>query len=481
MQKPAENQKNSTGITKTVSGIRGLDELLHGGLPTGRLTLVSGGPGTGKTILALEFLYRRALAGEPGLFTSFEERAESVRINTRSLGWDLAGLEESGRLLMLNPELPPGIVKSGRFDIQGLLGILAGRVQALGARCIVLDALDAVLRNFSDDLQRRNQLDILHNWLVDQGLTCLLTVKAAQQGDTIYPFLDYMADCVLLLDQRVKDQVRTRRIRVIKYRGSGFMSNEYPYVISGGVKILPVSTVSLEHRALGEPVSSGQPDLDALLGGGFRRSASILLTGASGTGKTTLASVFARAVCQQGEPLLYVNFEESRAAMVDNMLSAGIDLHPFVEKGLLKIITAMPESMGVEEHLVRILNIMDAFDPRHVVLDAISACRRMGSEKAGFDFLVRLLAAGKTRGITCLFINQGGGANWPQTISGIGISSLIDTVMMLQYMEAGGEIQRKLLVLKSRGSRHSNRFSRLIINDQGIELTELPSGSEPAW
>jgi len=477
MPKPDKNPNNRFAIAKIRTGIRGLDEMLHGGLPAGRMTLVSGGPGTGKTLLALEFLYRKSLAGEAVLFLSFEERAQSFRLNARSLGWDLAALEQSGRLGLMNPELSNNIVKAGRFDIQGLLAILAGRVKALGARCIVLDALDAVLRTFSDERQQMDQLDILRRWLDEMGLTGVLTVKVSPRGDAIYPFLDYMADCVLYLDQRMNAQVRTRRVRVIKYRGSDFMGNEYPYVISGGIRILPVSGISLVHNALGERMTSGHPGFDQLLGGGFRRSASILLAGASGTGKTTLANIFVRGICQQGERVLYLNFEESGEAMVDEMLSVGIDLHPFLEQGLLEIRTAMPEAMGVESHLLRIFDILESFNPRHVIVDAISACRRMGSPRAGFDLLVRLLNACKKQGITCMFINQSEDGESLHQISTIGISSLIDTAIVLEYLEAAGELQRRLLVLKSRGSRHSSRFSRMIISDDGIEL---PAASEPA-
>lgn len=479
MQKTTENRKNNADIAKVATGIRGLDDVLQGGVPAGRMTLVSGGPGTGKTILGLEFLYRGALDGEPGLFVSFEERAESFRINARSLGLDLERLEKAGRLLVMNPELPVGIVRIGAFDIQGLLAILAGRVKIMGVRRIVFDALDVILRTFDNDEQKRDQLDALHKWLDEQRLTCVLSVKTSPQLDLIYPFLDYMADCVLSLDQRVIDQVRTRRLRVVKYRGSGFKSNEHPYIISfGGLIILPVSTVSLVHKPLGERITSGHPGLDELLGGGYRRSASILLAGASGTGKTTLASIFAQAACRKGERVLYLQFEQSREAMADEMLSVGVDLRPILEQGLLEIRTAMPEALGVEEHLVRILNIMDVFAPRHVVVDAVSACRRMGPEKTSFDFLVRLLAACKAQGITCLFINQTDDTAALHEISGAGISSLIDTVLVLQYLEKAGEIHRRLLVLKSRGSRHSNRFCRLIITDRGIELAELPAASE---
>jgi circadian clock protein KaiC len=341
----------------------------------------------------------------------------------------------------------------------------------LGAGRVVLDAVDVPLRLFGDPEREREQLHLLHDWLRDQALTAILTVKADPDGRQIYPFLDFMADCVVHLDQRMSGQRRTRRLKIVKYRGSGFLSNEYPYVITtGGVVLMPVSTLSLQHQVSERRVSSGNSGLDDMLGGGYRQGTCILLTGPTGAGKTTLASVFVEAACRRGERALSVNFEEAPEAVILGMLSAGIDLRPCLDAGTLRFLTSMPESMGVEEHLAALLEAMKEFAPRHLVVDAISACVRMGSEEAAFDFLVRLLSICKERGITCVFTNQSVAAQAFHEISGIGISSLVDTVLVLQYADDGEGLRRRLLVMKSRGTAHSPRYHDVVISDRGIRI-----------
>jgi circadian clock protein KaiC len=466
-------------LSKMATDIAGLDEILEGGLPKGRTTLVSGGPGTGKTVLGLEFLYRGAVAGEPGILVAFEERADAVRQNAASLGWDLAPLEQAGQLFLMEARLDPQVVLSGSFDLQGLLAIIGGQATTMGARRIVIDALDVLLRIFDDPARERNQIYALHDWLMDRQMTAILTVKTSPGGEAAprYEFLDFMADCVIYLDQRVTGQVSTRRLRVIKYRGSGFGRNEYPYVITGeGISLLPISTAGLGHEPLGPKVSSGHPRLDSIMDGGYRRASCALIAGTSGTGKTTLACTFARAACERGEKVLYINFEESEGAMVSAMLSPAIDLRPALQAGTLQVMTAMPEAMGAEEHLVRAFKALEVFQPQHVVVDAISSCKRMGTEQVAFEYVVRLVNACKERGITCILINQAAGFKEEQEISGIGISSLVDTVIFLRYIDVGGEINRMLLVMKSRGSKHSNQYREFLITDQGIDVADVYVG-----
>ena len=459
-------------IPKVPTRIAGLDEILEGGVPRGRTTLTSGGPGSGKTVLGLEFLCRGALAGDPGVFVTFEERAEAVRMNARSMGWDLAAMEKAGKLAIVEARLSGDEVLSGDFDIQGLLTIVGGHATRIRARRVVMDALDVLLRVYGDLQRERSELSRLHDWLIDRGMTSVLSVKTYRDGDngSQYEFLDFMADCVIRLDQRVLGQVATRRVRVVKYRGSGFGTNEYPYVIGErGIVIFPLTHSELPHRAMGQKVSSGLAGLDVMLHGGFQRGSCILIAGSSGTGKTTLASAFARAATSRHEKVLYLSFEESKEAMCAGMLSAGIDLRPVLRGKKLMVQTSLPEAMGSDNHLIRALETIDRFKPDHVIIDAISACARMGSKQAAFDYLIRLVAVVKERGITCIMTNQslaGGG----EELSGIGFSSVVDTVIELRFVDAGQEIGRQILVVKSRGSGHSNRREPYFMTSQGIEF-----------
>ena len=467
-------------IPKVRTKIAGLDEILAGGLPQGHTTVVSGGPGSGKTVLGLEFLCRGAMAGEPGVFVTFEERAEAIRLNALSMGWDLATLEKAGKMAIIEARLPGEEIVSGDFDIQGMLAIAGGHVKRIGARRIVMDALDVLLRIYGDSKREHNELSRLHNWLTDQGLTSVLSVKTLRdenQGSQ-YEFLDFMADCVIRLDHRVVGQVATRRLRVIKYRGSGFGTNEYPYVFGEhGIVLFPLTTAELTHKPLGEKVSTGLKGLDLMLNGGFRLASCILISGNSGAGKTTLASTFAQAACLRGERVLYLNFEESKEAMISGMLSPGIDLRPSIRDKKLLIQTAMPESTGSDNHLNRIMETIESFKPNHLILDAISACVRMGSKQSAFDFMMRLVSVVKGQGITSILTNQSSSNSRignDEELSGIGFSSVVDAVVQLRFAETDQEITRQILVVKSRGSAHSNRRQLYVITDRGIEFPDSP-------
>jgi circadian clock protein KaiC len=469
-------------IPKVPTQVSGLDEVLEGGFPRGRTTLASGGPGSGKTVLGLEFICRGALAGEPGVFVTFEEGAKAIRRNAMSMGWDLPALEKAGKVAIVEARFDGEEVLSGEFDILGLLAIVGGHAKRIRARRVVMDALDVLLRVFGDPRRERDELYRLHDWLIKQGMTSILSVKAHGGEDMAsqYEFLEFMADCVLRLDHRVSGQVATRRLRVIKYRGSGFGTNEYPYVIGeSGIVLFPLTHSELTHRPLGKKVSSGLAGLDAMLNGGFRRASCVLIAGSSGTGKTMLASAFAQAASRRQEKVLYLNFEESQEAMISGMLSTGIDLRPALRTQKLMVQTALPEAMGSDNHLIRALQAMDSFKPDHLVLDAISACVRMGSEQAAFDYLMRLVNVVKERGITCILTNQITGlAGGGEELSGIGFSSVVDAVIHLRFVDAGQEIGRQILIIKSRGSGHSNRRESFYITDQGIEFPNnlrLPS------
>lgn len=471
-------QRKRRPLPKVPSQITGLDEILEGGFPRGRTTLVGGGPGSGKTVMGLEFLCRGAMAGDAGVFVAFEERASAVRMNALSMGWDLGALEKAGKIAIVEARLPATAVLSGDFDIEGLLAIVRGQAKRIRAKRVVMDAIDVLLRVYSDRQRERNELSKLHDWLLDQELTSILSVKAYREGEggggTQYEFLDFMADCVIRLDHRVDGQVATRRLRVIKYRGSGFGTNEYPYVIGEhGIVLFPVTKAELTHKPLGEKVSSGLTGLDRMLDGGFRRASCILISGNSGTGKTTLVSTFANAACHRGERVLCLNFEESKEALVSGMLSAGIDLLPSIRAKKLLIQTALPESMGSDGHLIRAVDTIERFKPHHVVVDAVSACLRMGSEQAAFDFMMRLISVVKERGISVLLTNQiFGVTHGEEALSGIGFSSVVDAVVQLRYAETDNVINRQILIVKSRGSGHSNRRQSFSITDRGIQFSE---------
>lgn len=479
---PRNTDNDPIPIPKIPTGVRGLDEILHGGIPEQSVTLIEGGPGTGKTMLGLESLYRSALAGRPAVFVTFEESADAVRRNARAMGWDLETLEKEGKFFLFHAPIEHNAVRSGQFNIQPLLAIIQGKAQQIGAKLIMIDALDVLMRIFNDPAAETNEIYSLHDWLAENEFTTLLTVKR-YTSDTVrqYEFLGFMADCVLLLDLRVEAQVATRRLRVIKYRGSGFGSNEYPYIINeNGSIILPISRISLERVTPGGRVSSGIPELDTLLDGGFQTNSSILVTGATGTGKTTLACTFVREMYRRKERSLYISFEESDQNIVAAMKSPGIDLRPALESGGLRFLSLMPESNGLEQHLVEIFRTFDEFKPRYLVVDAVSATRRMGGSPVAFTFMMRLIDFCRQRQITSLLLNQIDRTDTTGDFSGIGIASILDTVVLLDYVKSGSRLLRTLLVLKSRGSRHSNQYHQYQVTDRGIQiLAPLDVGAGP--
>lgn len=467
------SRTDAVAIAKTPTRIHGLDDILHGGLPTGRVTLVGGGPGTGKTVFGLEFLYRGALSDEPGIFLTFEESADNIRRNAAAFGWDLAALEKSGRLFVMGGGLDPQVLVSGDINLVGCLSIIAGKARELGARQVVIDALDVLMEYFDDPVREKREILALQNWLVEQGMTTLLTTKAAKErrGPAAYDYLDFMADCVIHLDQRIQNQVNTKRLQIIKYRGSGYGSNEYPYIVApDGLFFHGVSDMWLRYAPSGTRVSSGHEDLDAILGGGFIQGSAVLLSGLTGTGKTSFAATFARAASDKGRKVLYVNFEESRDSLVAGMRSIGVDLGGAIEGGALRVLAEMPESKGIEEHLYDKIKAIEDFAPDHLVVDAISACKRIAGEKASFDFIMRLVNYSRLRGITAILVNQADSLTGDQEISGIGVSSIIDTIVLLRYEGRGDETRRRLQVLKSRGSRHSRRWHGFSLTDAGIRI-----------
>jgi len=470
------NLSVGTVLDKAPTGVRGLDEILHGGLPCGRCTIVSGGPGTGKSVLGLEFLAFGAQNGIPGIFVAFEERAEAVRENAMTLGIDLRALEKSGCFFILDARTDPEAVVSGDFDLKGMLAIIGGKAAKMGARQIVFDAMDVLLKLYDDPMLERKELYLLHNWLLDHQFTTLITAKNEdypQLGHSFlgHSFMDFMMDCVIFMNSKQRDQVTTRRIRVVKYRGSSYSSNEHPFIFKNGLRVIPLSSVLLARAPLPQHMTTGSGELDAMLNGGYMRSASIIIAGQSGTGKTTAACMFAKCACARREKVLFVSYEESQEEILTNMLSPGIDLKPAVKAGTLRFMNIMPESRAADEHLVNTIDAIEEFQPEHVVLDAISACKRMGTTQTAFEFVTRIINACKARGITLMLVNQFDRSEGSSgDISGIGISSLIDTTVLMQYKRTEKETRRIIEIVKSRGSMHSNEIRDYFISERGLEI-----------
>lgn len=468
------SETGQTGIPKIPTRIQGLDEILYGGLPAGKVTVISGRPGAGKSLMGLSFVYNGALAGEPGIFLSFEEPLESIRQNAGTLGWDLASLEREGKLSLIEGAVDAGAIIAGRFSLKGFFAIIEGKAAEIGAGRIVIDALDVLTAVFDDPVVEHRELFALQHWLRQQGMTAVLTTKSGLDGIS-FPFerIDFMADCLIYLDQRIQNQVSTKRLRVIKYRGSPYGTNEYPFlVIDGGIHFNPISNISLDYELSDDVLSSGLPALDRILGGGYRRGACILISGFTGAGKTSLASTFSRSACNGGQKVLYVSFEESADSLVKGMQSIGVDLAPSIQAGRLWIKPVMPESAGIEEHLYRLEAAIRSFGPDHLVLDAISACKRIAGEHASFDFLLRLVHFCKTKGITMILNNQSDKDLVPMEISGMGISSIIDGIIMLGYRDTENDIRRFLQVIKLRGSKHATRRHEFFINGNGIQISD---------
>lgn len=459
-----------TTIPKTRTYVPGLDDILSGGLPSERTTVLNGGTGVGKTVLGLQIAYFNATHDNPSVFVSLEESGPSIYRNSGSLGWEVDAEESSGRMAIVDLAVDPTAVRTGRFDLGGLRAIIQGSAGELGANLVVIDSLDAALGPFREDDEAEDELVQLLRWFAERSITVLITAKRRQTTED-HDLLDFLADCVIDLDQRVVRQVTTRRLRIVKYRGSGFSSNEHPFVIGdAGIKLMPLTGVELPTGAIGKAMNCGHSALDGILGGGLRRGSSILVAGPTGTGKTTLACMFSLSATSRSERVLYCSLEESAVALADAMKSPGFDLEGALESGSLRILTAMPEATGIEEHLFRIFEAIDSFAPQHLVMDSISATPRMGAESAAFDFLVRIVGHAKERGITCVFTSQTRSDVGLFGMSEIGISSLIDAIISLDYDVVGSELRRTLLVVKNRGSSHSHRYHRFVIGDKGVHI-----------
>ena len=467
-------------IEKAPTGIKGLDQISLGGLPKGRTTIVCGGPGCGKTMLGLEFLVRGALQfDEPGVLMAFEETPQEMAQNVASLGFDIEDLASRKKLYLDYVYLEPSeIEETGEYDLEGLFIRLQHAVDAVGAKRVMLDTLEALFSGFSNPGILRAEIRRLFRWLKERKLTTVVTAEKGEGTLTRYGLEEYVSDCVIVLDHRIEEQISTRRMRIVKYRGTSHGADEYPFLIDDqGLSVLPITSLELQHKASSERVSSGVPDLDAMLEGqGFYRGSSTLVSGTSGSGKTTLGVSFAEASCLRGERSLYVGFEESADQVTRNAKSVGIDLEPHLRSGLLSYNAWRPTQYGMEMHLLRIHKLVEKLNPDTVVVDPVSNLVGTGARKEVHSMLIRLLDMLKERQITALFtsLTQASG-NLEK--SEVGISSLMDTWILLRDVELNGERNRCIYALKSRGMPHSNQVREFLLTSQGIKLLPAYVGS----
>lgn len=463
-------------LMKRGTGVPGLDDVLEGGLPDGRTTLVTGGPGCGKSVFGLQFIYSGALLGEPGIYFSFEERPDNVRANAMTFGWDLAALEDQGLVAVIDGRLDAADILAGSLKSAGVLSHLEKLATELDVKRIVIDGADVLSRLFDNVLLECSDLYYLHNRLMTRGITTVLTAKLTsdQYCTSRYDFFDFMADCVLALDQRILDKVSIRHLRVIKYRGSSFGRLEYPCVIDeSGLNLFPVTALSLSEREPGPIVSTGHRDLDALLCGGYRRGASLLISGSTGAGKTTVAATLAKAEARRGERVLFESFEESGAELTCAMRSAGIDLAALVDAGSLIIESALPEAMTIEHHLLRLSKSIEVHRPALLVMDSISVLERLGPEQLAISFVVRLLVLCKQRGVTCIFTHERPSMSESIASFHYNLAAMMDIIMLLRYIPEDGEIRREFHVAKAHGADHSHRIHQFRITARGIEFPTI--------
>jgi len=478
-QPHVSSSERLSGIEKCPTGIRGLDEITAGGLPRGRPTLVCGGAGSGKTLLAMEFIVRGIRDyGEPGIFVAFEETEEELSQNVRSLGFDLDALVRRKQLAMDYIRIERSeIEETGEYNLEGLFIRLGAMIDRIGAKRIAIDTIEVLFAGLLNEAIVRAELRRLLRWLKDKGVTAVITGEQGERTLTRHGLEEYVSDCVIFLDHRIINQIATRRLRIIKYRGSAHGTNEYPTMIDQrGLSVLPISSLGLDYGAGAQRVSSGVGRLDAMLGGrGYYRGSSILVSGTAGTGKTSLAAAFIDAACRRGQRCLYVALEEAPAQIIRNMASIHFSLGRWVDKGLLRFHGVRSTLYGLEQHLVTLHSLVNEFHPSAVVVDPLTNLMIVGESAEVKSMLTRMIDYLKNQGITAFFtsLTEGGG---PTEQTEVGVSSLMDTWLLLRNVEAGAERNRLLFILKSRGMAHSNQVREFLLTDDGIRLTDVYAG-----
>ena len=477
--KPVNGKADHGSLPKCLTGIHGLDEITLGGLPRGRPTLVCGGAGCGKTLLGIEFLVRGAtLFGEPGVCVSFEETEEELTSNVESLGFNLATLVKQKKLAIDHVQVERNLIEeTGDYDLEALFVRIGHAVDAIGAKRVLLDSVEALFAGLEDESVLRSELRRLFRWLKDRNLTTIVTGERGQGTLTRHGLEEYISDCVILLDHQVTETILTRRLRVVKYRGSTHGMNEYPFLIeSDGISVLPVTSMDLKYKSSDERVSTGVPALDEMFGGkGYFRGNSILVSGTSGTGKTSLTTHFVDAACGRGEKCVFFSFEEPADQIIRNMRSIGIDLQRWVDKGLLHFHSVRPTTYGLEMHLVKIHKVIQEFAPSLVVVDPVTGLLHAGTAYETRSILLRMIDFLKERQITAILTTLTSGTAIQEQTE-VEISSLVDAWLLLRDIESRGERNRGIYILKARGVAHSNQIREFLLTSHGVELREVYLG-----
>ena len=482
MQKatPKKNAIHLKQLQKCPTGIKGFDEITEGGLPKNRTTLVSGGAGSGKTLLGLDFLINGAIKfKETGVFMSFEETQEELYTNVASLNLDLQGLVSQKKILIEHVLLDRKDIQENDFNLEGLFVRLEHAIDSIGAKRVVLDSIESIFAGITDAGILRLEIKRLFSWLKAKQVTTIVTGEPLQETYTRHGLEQYISDCIILLDNRVNEQIAIRRIRVIKYRGSKHGTNEYPFVIDKeGLSVIPITSAGLEQLGTAQKVSTGIPSLDKLFRGGkpgYTRGSTILASGTAGTGKTSLAAAFAMESCKRGERCLFLSYEESAGQLVQNMSSIGIHFEPMIKKGLLKMVSTRPSFFGLEMHLLDLYKLIAEFKPKSVVIDPLTSLIGEGEQREIRSMITRMIDLLKSNGITSFFTSLVSSAAQNDTSGEIGVSSLIDTWIVVRELEE--DLTKKrirgIFIVKSRGTGHDSDVHKLILSDDGIKLMPM--------
>ena len=485
---PKTSKKNSAfnhnQLDKCLTGIKGFDQITEGGLPNNRTTLLCGGAGTGKTLWGIDFLINGAINyNEPGIFMSFEETEDQLYKDVASLNLDLRGLVSRKKILLDYVLLERRDIQESNFNLEGLLIRLEHAIDSIGAKRVVLDSIESLFAGLTDAGILRLEIKRLFRWLKAKQVTAIVTGEPGQGLYTRHGLEEYISDCIIFLDNRVNEQISIRRIRVIKYRGSNHGTNEYPFVIDkNGLSVIPITSAGLDQPGTNKRVSTGIPSLDKMFKGpGYTRGSTVLVSGTAGTGKTSLAAAFAVDKCRRGERCLFLSYEESSGQLVQNMSSIGFHFEPLMKKGLLKIVSTRPSFFGLEMHLLEVYKIIADFKPQAVVIDPLTSLIGQGNQLELQSMLTRMIDLLKSKGITGFFTSLVSSTAQNDTSGEIGVSSLIDTWIVVREIEedAGKRRIRGLYIVKSRGMGHSSDVHKLILSDDGIALVPMDAAAGP--